>query len=302
MLFSGEGISFLSIEELESMKAFFANKFAMLEPVCFIRSPFEMATSGLQENIKHGHKFMLKPVRKFEAVEKLKASLGELQTYPFEKTKLHPLGPVGFFIETLELGDPAAFKIFRQNETMSDRATRLIGFVNRLQPISTDGKVNPHRFYDDASPLWDLPGRKFVFTDSEKQVLYDRIMDENEKYQKFLGPEYCDGPFEGTPTADNWSEEASAFVAKALPTLNPLLWPSICLYLEVNPQIDPSFTAPVISAIQQLLPKHKEMVRKGLAFHEQALEKVPHFLRLSTGVRITHQDVARAVERVSRIC
>lgn len=299
VLFSGEGISFFSNEELESVKAFFADRSATLEPVCFIRSPFEMATSGLQENIKHGHKFVLKPVRKFEAIEKLKTSLGELQTYPFEEAKRHPSGPVGFFIETLGLGDPADFKIFRQNETMSDRATRLIGFVNRLLPISANKQLNTARFYDDARPLWELPGRKFTFTEAEKNVLSDRVMEENERYLETLGAEYCDNTDEkGPETSDNWSPEATDFVIKALPDLNPALWPAVCLYLDLNPQIPTALSEPVLEEVLRLTPDRAEAVEPGLAFHENALETAPRFLFLATGTRLHQDDVAQAVQRI----
>jgi len=298
VLMSGEGISLLAAPELAEVRRFFDDLGVALDPICFVRSPSEMAASGMQENIKHGHKFMLKPVRKFDAIERLKAELGHLETYPFARAKRHPLGPVGFFIETLGLGDPEAFEIFRKNDSMSDRATRLIGFVNRVQPISADRKPNPHRFYDDARPLWDLPGRKFVFTEGEQQVLYERIMEENEKYRQVLGPEYCDDGTESAPVADAWSEEASAFVAAALPDLNPLLWPAVCLYLEVTPGIAPALADPVTETVLRLLPEHGDLVRKGLDFDEEALRNSARFVSLASGTTVRPGEIIRAARRV----
>jgi len=154
-----------------------------------------------------------------------------VRTYPFSKACGHPRGPVGYFLDFLDV-DADAFEFVTANESLSINAIRLLEYIDRLEPFILDGEKNPNRSSDDLKALWTVPGPKFRLTWEEYETVREHVEFENAWLESNLGREYCDDEIELRRSDVHWDEEGLRAVRSALPEIPDVLVPYVHRYFE----------------------------------------------------------------------
>lgn len=304
-LFSAEGISNFSEVELTLMRRFFNSQGVNPEVVMFVRSPAEMATSGFQQGVKAGGPFRVGHRRKYDVINRLFSHLDQVRAYPFSDARQDDRGPVGFFIERENLGTPKSYEIVRDNESMSDRSCRLIGFVNSVQPLTNasaaTAKGNLARKFRDTDPLLHIPGKKFCFTQKELSTIQNAIEKENEQFAKLLGPEYCDSGLPASYAPDPWDADGIEAVKEALGRVPALIWPAVCLFFDIHPSVSQRMKKEVHEHVDELIKggkEQRESVKTGLTFDDRAPEEIVRIFGMSEDSPVTIHDARASIGRV----
>lgn len=301
VLFTGESISLLNSEEVRDMHQLLCSFGRDVTPLCFVRSPLEMAVSGLQENVKHGHKYRPTAVRKSEAIARFKTIFGRLEAHPFAVAKAHAYGPVGYFIETVGLGDPADYEIVRENDSISDLAVRLMGFVNSIFPMRREAINAGHRYYDDLRPFWTIPGPKYAMTQAELQHAAKPIEKENAEFRRLLGEAFCDQGTLSAAEAAEWTEEAVDHVIEALPQIPSVLLPSVQLFFELNETMDSALLEKIQEATSTLAKSLDTDYTQGLQWQHDLLEKAINIKSLSSRTPDSQRTEVDIDNKISRL-
>lgn len=232
LILSGEDITDLQGPGLAAFSDLAREKGFALCPVMFIRSPLEYITSMSQTRIRHGYAFHLFDAARSRRIEPCLKLWPEMACIPFALALQHPDGPLGMLLERYGLPPASAFEVIRQNESLSDHATRIIGHVNGQVPLYLDGAVNPQRSYLDTEPLVGIVGPRFRLTRSEFLKVRELVQRENEAFARLLGPEFCDPSFRFTDRPEPWSAPALAELARAMAALAPGLQEAIRGYFH----------------------------------------------------------------------
>ena len=202
IILSGEGISTLPEEALYSIKQSFESYGFRITPVAFVRSPVSYQISAAQERVKNGRTIIFSENYFLRSkIEKLRSVFhGELNLYPFRQVCSHAYGPSGFFLNLIGLDnkDLKKIKYSQINVSLSDQATRLISYINEIEPFyivnekSGRRQINPDRNPQDTSIFHKISGRKFKPILTEIQHILEKARQENEWFREHLGMEYCD--------------------------------------------------------------------------------------------------------------
>lgn len=202
IIFSGEGISTLPEDALLSLKKYFEDYGFRLTPMAFVRSPISYQISAAQERVKNGNTIKFAE-RHFlsEKIKKLQSVFpGEITFYSFRQVCSHAYGPPGFFLELFGLHgkDLKKIKYSQTNTSLSDQATRLISYINEIEPFyvvdekTGQKRVNPVRSPQDTQVFQKIGGGKFKPVLSEFQPVLEKARQENDWFREHLGDEYCD--------------------------------------------------------------------------------------------------------------
>jgi hypothetical protein len=220
LIFSDEFISGLSKEGLIRLRDDFSRKGFRLRVISFVREPFNLMVSVSQQRSRNqGIKSILsgaRPKKEVQKIKNLKDVFGDdAEFYNFEKTCLHPLGPVGFFFDQLGITlKPES--VLRRNEGMSQYSVRLLSYINEQAPMfKSDREINPVRLRHDTWLLGKLPGGKFQFNEDEIELIQPKILESRKLIEQLLGEDFlpplnlaCSGP-------ERWGEEQVDYILRS---------------------------------------------------------------------------------------
>ncbi len=223
ILFSGEEISNLSIDELSSLRRYFEKRNIKLRVICFVRSPYAMTCSDGQEWLKTGRRYRVAHRQSMPAVKRLGTVFSSAEFYSFKTACVHPSGPVGFFLDLIGVPPTDKINIATANEGLCDQVVRMIAHINDIGPIHIDGNPSSLRSLFDTSPLWKIVGDKYQLLESEYGDIEQGVTTENKLMHNMLGAEYCDLtiPLYKVPPA--WSSSSIETLMEVLGKVSPAI-------------------------------------------------------------------------------
>ena len=237
LILSGEDISDIPAEGLRAFADLAAARGFGVQPMMFVRSPLAFVTSMSQTRIRHGMGFHVFAARKSIRIATCLSVWPDLRTIAFTDAVAHKDGPFGAFLQAAGLPPASEFGLIRQNDGMSDHATRLIGHVNGRIPLFVDGAVNPLRAYLDTEPLAGITGPKFQLTRREFADYRAPIQTENATFATLLGPSFCDPNFSFPDAPPPWTTPELQQVLTAMRPLTGPLQDAIRDYFGTSPDV-----------------------------------------------------------------
>jgi hypothetical protein len=243
LILSGEDITDLDGPGLAALNDLAQARGFAVKPVMLVRPPLEFITSMTQTRIRHGLGYHIFHAGKSRRITPCRALWPGMTCLPFAEAIRHPDGPLGLLLDCCGLPPAGAFNVIRQNDSMSEYATRIIGHVNNAIPLLQDGTVNPLRRYLDTEPLAAIPGPKFRLTRAEFLQTRPLVQSENAAFAEMLGPEFCDPDFQFNDRPLPWTEAALEALALAMQDLSPPLQEAIRSFFADPAQIGPEDSA-----------------------------------------------------------
>ncbi|MBI1171699.1 hypothetical protein GC209_09870 [bacterium] len=240
LILSGENIAEIPDAGLARFLDLVRGAGRSLAPVIFVRPPLEFLISMTQTTVRHGQPF---EVRKLGARDKLQRCLRlwpQITCVPFGAGIADRPSPPEVLIKAFGLGEIADFRVIRSNDSMSDLATRLIGYVNAQLPLFVSGAVNPLRQHLDTDPLIGIRGPKFRLTREEFAGVREFITQENRVLSSLLGVAYCDAAFDLAESRPVWTAEALVDLRCAMGQLSDPLNDCIRAYFRQPASVTPA--------------------------------------------------------------
>lgn len=223
IVFSGEGISILSEQELFTLKAFFEARNMNLNVICFVRSPYQVTCSGGQEWAKTGHFYRVKHKASMPLVHKIKSVFPDTSFHSFATACEHVDGPIGYFLELVGIRQTEDITMHTANKGLSDQAVRLLAGINEMVPLKDGNPKNQLRKLHDTSELWGIPGGKYRLLKSEFTPLKPSLHAENEELKTTLGAAYCDDAFPVHDKPLSWGAKSFEYYRKKLKSVPPVV-------------------------------------------------------------------------------
>ena len=176
LLISGEGISSLNEDGLERLKDYFTD--FNIRIIVFVRDPYEAINSWLAHVISRGGKKLVDDLhpedKNFRVasrmIEKFKNVFAESEFYSFDES-LNEGGPVVKFFNILGINDLSNLEEYRDNNSISNKLTRLGEYINNIEPLMINNKPNPVRRYFRLRDL-EFNNDKFYLTKDEGRTVY----------------------------------------------------------------------------------------------------------------------------------
>ncbi len=185
-LISGEGMSLsLPAEDLARLKADlepFADE--GLRVIVYVRDPFGMVRSGIQETVKIGRpleRLLRKPpLPRYRArIEKF------IDLFGAEAVEIREFAPRAFrdgdllrdFWDALEETDPPEWLVSgarRMNESLSVQAMAVLDRLGRIEPLIRDGRRNPDRAVMAHLTAQEIAGDRFLLPPDLVDLIRDK--------------------------------------------------------------------------------------------------------------------------------
>lgn len=191
IILSGEDISIMNAESLKNLKDLMNQKGFQVIPLVVVRSPYEFHCSTIQESVKAGN---IQNITKFYSqIEKIKNIMqvfSDIKFIPFQVTKEHKNGPVGYLFEQLGL-NPDEFKIIRENSSLPNIIVRAQLELNKRHPRILQNKLNEN--WNSIVNKTDTTFKeKFLLTKLEFDNIKKELEKENTFFEGSLGKEFKD--------------------------------------------------------------------------------------------------------------
>jgi len=270
LIISGEEVPFMSVGELSKVKDYFDQKSIDLRVIAFVRRPLSFLESLAQQRVKSGYPIQIaynnspaKMVRKIQAV------FSNAEFYSFEEACEHTYGPTGFFLDLCGIGNIEKFKIIKNNESIANGATRLIGHMNFVQPVIKIHRLNSPRQEGDTVIFQSIPGDRFELVSHE--VRQDVLKEENRWLSANLGSEFTDRKPAAQVAKSNWNEASFRMLRDALTRCNSYLIPLAYSFFYNNPQMDAK-TRALASNTFAGLKVDEHFQQHAVAFKEAAIK------------------------------
>jgi hypothetical protein len=225
LLVVAQGISLFDLEELQDMKAWFADNGWDTRVVCGVRH-MDTWTHSMVDQFVTGvlRQTIAEAVSDFVAfgslvrtrIENIRTVFPDAEFYSFERALAHPRGVVGDFFERIGVpSDDVA--VATANTGRCDAVTRVMSTINERYGGFVDGQPNPRGLGKRASTVLAVAGPRFRLLESEGGALHPMVESERQWLGEELGPDFVGGPlkFAAAPA------EAPAELAAALATLPP---------------------------------------------------------------------------------
>lgn len=211
IVISGEGISDLTKSEISKMREKISSYGYGIRVIIFVRSPFSLYNSSLQQQIKSGRSIEIyKPPRIKNKIEKIISVFPEAEFHSFRDVCKHNHGPVGYFLSLIGVKNFSEIEFIYSNESLSNQAARLISYINEKQPFWIKKTINPLRSQGDTNIFKEIKGDKFKLTSNELEKFKHTLDRTNEYLLEKFGAEFCDSkpylPLE-EENHNHWSEE-----------------------------------------------------------------------------------------------
>lgn len=192
VILSGEDVSILNVKNLSALKLFIESYGFEIVPLCLVRSPYSFHCSVTQEIIKGGQYVPIDGFRSqlFKINNIIEVFGKSIRFIPFSRACKHPLGPVGYLFENIGI-DSACLKIHNINDGLSNTAVRLQNIANEKQPRIVAEEINPA--WKNLSYIgYATKQEKFLLTEEEFGLIYDKFEKENSSMLSTLGEDYLD--------------------------------------------------------------------------------------------------------------
>jgi hypothetical protein len=213
ILISGEDISNLSEVALQTLKDEIVKKGGIIRIIAYIRSPMSSEASSVQHRVRCG--VTIKANTNPEIVNKIKKLQSvfqdQVEFHTFKEACQHPYGPAGHFLELIGIPgkDIGTYDYSKRNEALSAQATRLISYINSVEPLIVNGKINANREVGDTDAFNIICGDKFKLTPEELAPVVRIIEEQNNWLKKNLGSEFCDTePLDDKFPCNEWSTKS----------------------------------------------------------------------------------------------
>lgn len=174
-VFFGEGICSLTVNEYMRLKNLLSTLMPHADIKIFhcVRSNIGYASSAYQQAIKMGRyhdnlPYMYSKLYRNRIKNAMQVFGRErLFIYAFEKTLLHPYGPVGYFLEKIGVSTDSLKPQdnLRVNESISSHALEIMEYINKKHPLVNGNTKNPLRSSNDCTPIMGISGPKYRIPD-----------------------------------------------------------------------------------------------------------------------------------------
>ena len=219
VIFSDEFISSLSLAGLSKLKGVFERKGFDIRVIAFVRDPVSLATSQVQQRIakKSIQRTLLtlgKTPGSLEKIKKLTSVFGaNVEFHCFEKACGFTSGPVGYFLNLLNIIDHSNMVFRKVNESRSSQAVRLVDYIQQNISLSPSVRKN-------LIQLLQIKGGKFALTSQEFKKTEAILVDEKKKISALLGEDFFI-PTSSSLVSDDlvWNETQINTVVSLLPKL-----------------------------------------------------------------------------------
>jgi hypothetical protein len=213
LIFSGEDLIWLKQNEIKKMKAFFDETFpnAQIYILMYVRESVAYCTSIVQQSCKSGcntpddERLALVESLYKDSIEKFALVFGKdnLLISKMEDACEHINGPVGYFFSIVGIDD-ALKKIAnaRLNMSLSEKAFELFSYINALEPLFVDGRLNDHRFRFDLVRFERLQGEKYSFDQKQSYLLDAHSQNDKAWLKQSFGVDYTNQTQKAHENAD----------------------------------------------------------------------------------------------------
>ena len=238
IIFSDEFISKLSIDALKLMKNDFESLGYQLRIISFIREPFSLAVSSIQQQAhSQGIEKIIKKQTNSTIVPNITNILSvfpDAEFFSFEHACNHKSGPVGFFLDLLNVHLDTN-KMVRINESMSQQAARLSSHINTRAPLFLSGnKLNPIRTKDDIVGIYQIKGHKFALTNTEMKLVEPQCLKNRKDISNILGEDFLPEPAINAVDHIQWSDSQIEYLISIQSNLNLYVLLEIYNYFAIN--------------------------------------------------------------------
>lgn len=213
LVFSDEFVSSLKENELVKLKEDFEARGLRLRIISFIREPYDLTVSLIQQSAKSsGIEQLLKgdrPAYEVRKIQKLLNVFGkQAEFYSFERACAHEGGPVGFFFNLLDT-QLSPRKILRVNEGISHQAVRLASYINTVSPLFYSAQhISPIRKKFDLQPIFSIAGEKFLLSEKEASIIAPKAKAARKEIDRLLGQDFLPECRIRTATDDcRWNDD-----------------------------------------------------------------------------------------------
>ncbi|WP_298635934.1 hypothetical protein [uncultured Umboniibacter sp.] len=167
ILLSGEGVSILSKDELEALKAYLTRFGHQLKVVCGVRSPYSSTCSAFQQQVKSGRRSSFSdgrvPRKSMLMTTLLAVFDDDVSFFSFDNDCRHSEGPVSSLFARIGIS-AESFNIVRINDGLSNLSTRVIAAIN--SSLKDDDPLRRSKFRRKLSQT-NIGGVKFQLTKEE---------------------------------------------------------------------------------------------------------------------------------------
>ncbi|MDJ0630830.1 MAG: hypothetical protein QNJ44_21415 [Rhodobacter sp.] len=244
LILSGEGASTLNKKGLYRLRQRFADRGWQLRVIAFIRAPTPLLHSTAAQIVKGGSAGVLQKAplanRLSRRIDAVRAVFPDAEFYPFEGTKGHEHGPVGFFLELIDPALPRHVRIRRENERISENAVALLRHLNTAIPFhihTPKRRVNPLRMLNDSLPLHGLSGRRFYLSSADLETVSEEIAEQNAWLAENLGPQFCDTETTVLDGPVQWTDAHAAELRACLRWMPAHLRTAVASYFDDRPDL-----------------------------------------------------------------
>lgn len=194
LILSDEFISNLDEVTLLRLKDDIISKGFDIRFISYIREPLSLMVSSTQQMARTGNKLKSESFSKLKKtgkkINKIQKAFGDYaEFYSFEKACAHKDGPAGFFFDLISFVYKPE-KIARINEGISAQGVHLLSYINELQPLFIDNKINPVRRRFDTQLLLQMPGQKYAFTKDEVERISEQVNIARAEISSCLGDDF----------------------------------------------------------------------------------------------------------------
>ena len=195
ILMSAESISLLNDGELCKLRDFLQLFVHQINVIGVVRNPvFQLISSQNQLLKQTGENAIFDKhliAQQSKMLANLMAVFNHVSVFSFERLINHPAGLVGGFFEKLGINHLSGMKIFHVNNSYTDQAARLVGYLN----IAHEKRLmkeyaNPlHAFSKEVA---SIAGRKFELSASELKAAEEHVTNEVNQLEILLGNNFFD--------------------------------------------------------------------------------------------------------------
>ena len=208
IILSGEDISHFTELEFSRMLNKIYSYGYDVRVIVFVRSPFSYLSSSIQEEVKTGL-----PIEKvnyrhtINEIQKISSVFPEAEFFSFQEACKHSHGPIGYFLNLINIDDFSDLEFCDSNISMSNQAIRLISYINQEQPLIIENQINPFRCNGDIKHFYRIKGEKFRLNHHELEKFQNEIDKENEFLAEKYGVSFCDQKPYLLSENNDWSEQ-----------------------------------------------------------------------------------------------
>lgn len=236
LLLSSERTAGFCEQDMVTLREVLRRHTGRLRVLVYVRSPFELLESILQERAKAGAVVdpLAVPGRaktRYQNLQRVFSSC--LETASFHGARMAAGGLVGDFLARCGVSeqDKAALEFTVDNRRISMEAFELMDAVNRRYPGNRRGEHGVPRRPGDLRMLEALPGEPFGFPWAAQPAVFEAVLAEYRWFESELGLQFPPPP--AGSGAPGWTRETLEAVNSILPDIeNPSLREFLTGYLR----------------------------------------------------------------------